>query len=250
MTIDMRFFNVYYFCHLANESMGKLDYASNNAAFTDGQFVGDYEHFPQVSVLRDYCYWLVDSIFYEQASLIDSFGEVSDFNPISWIHQAATQYTGLVLPPSNVKIGQEDFLDAFNNYVEHLEANEAGIYSTVIEAIATEVEYILFQNRDFLMRFNEQQATVFERNPLKRVHIPEWVKRAVLFRDKGRCVFCKKDLTGLYTILEDNEKQFDHIVPLHAGGLNDVCNIQLTCRECNLRKSDTTDTSSLYESAY
>ena len=35
MTIDMKFFNVYYFCHLANESMGKFDYASTNAEFIE-----------------------------------------------------------------------------------------------------------------------------------------------------------------------------------------------------------------------
>lgn len=110
--------------------------------------------------------------------------------------------------------------------------------------------YILFQNRDFLLRFNEQQAVAFEDNPRTRVYIPEWVKRAVLFRDKGCCVFCKKDLTGLYTLLEDNEKQFDHIVPLHDGGINDVCNIQLSCKECNLKKSDSSKTSTLYRSAY
>jgi len=76
------------------------------------------------------------------------------------------------------------------------------------------------------------------------------VKRAVLFRDKGCCVFCKRDLTGLYSILEDKEKHFDHIVPLNEGGLNDVCNIQLSCPDCNLAKSDTSKTSTLYQSAY
>ena len=29
LTIDMKYFNVYYFCHLANESMGKFEYATN-----------------------------------------------------------------------------------------------------------------------------------------------------------------------------------------------------------------------------
>ena len=54
------------------------------------------------------------------------------------------------------------------------------------------MEYILFQNRDFLLRFNEQQAVAFEDNLRKRKYIPEWVKRAVLFRDKGCCVFVKE----------------------------------------------------------
>lgn len=124
------------------------------------------------------------------------------------------------------------------------------LYYDIIENIATEVEYILFQNRDFLLRFNEQQAVAFENNHRERVYVPEWVKRAVLFRDKGRCVFCKKDLTGLYSLLDDNEKQFDHIVSLNEGGINDVCNMQLSCRDCNLEKLDSSKTSTLYQSAY
>ena len=36
--LDMKYFDVYYFCHLANESMGKFEYASTNAEFTEQQF--------------------------------------------------------------------------------------------------------------------------------------------------------------------------------------------------------------------
>ena len=124
------------------------------------------------------------------------------------------------------------------------------LYFEIVGDIAIEVEYILFQNRDFLLRFNDQVAVMFREHPRKRVYVPEWVKRAVLFRDRGCCVFCKKDLTGLYSLLEDNEKHFDHIVPLNEGGINDVCNMQLSCQDCNLSKSDNSMTSSLYQSAY
>ena len=250
MMIDMKYFNVYYFCHLANESMGKFEYASTNAEFTEQRFQIEPEEFPRVSVLREYCSWLVDRVFYEQANLISN-DQAYDFNPISWINQAITKYKEIVISTENeFKFTKEDYLETYNNYLEYINKYEDRLFYSVIYDIATEVEYILFQNRDFLLRFNEQQAVAFEDNPRKRVNIPEWVKRAVLFRDKGCCVFCKKDLTGLYTLLEDNEKQFDHIVPLHDGGINDVCNIQLSCKECNLKKSDSSKTSTLYRSAY
>lgn len=45
-----------------------------------------------------------------------------------------------------------------------------------------------------------------------RRYIPKWVKRAVFHRDKSRCVFCNKDLTGVYTTL--NNSNYDHILPL------------------------------------
>lgn len=251
MTIDMKYFNVYYFCHLANESMGKFEYMRTNAEFTERQFEIENIDFPKVSVLREYCYWLIDRILYEQASSIANTGEVADFAPISWIQQAICKYKGLDVP--NViefTADAEEYLESYNQYIEYLDKIEDGLFYEIIASIAIEVEYILFQNRDFLLRFNEQQAVVFEDKSRKRAYIPEWVKRAVLFRDKGCCVFCKKDLTGLYSLQEDNEKHFDHIVSLNEGGINDVCNIQLSCQDCNLKKSDSSRTSSLYQSAY
>jgi hypothetical protein len=251
ITIDMKFFNVYYFCHLANESMGKFEYITTNAAFTERQFEIEPEEFPKVSVLREYCSWLIERVFYEQANQIANSGEIVDFNPISWINQAILKYRGTDISLSNdFKVDHEDYLEIYNEYIEYLNRYEDGMFDGVIYDIAIEVEYILFQNRDFLLRFNNQQAVAFEDNPRKRVYIPEWVKRAALFRDKGRCVFCKRDLTGLYSLLEDNEKHFDHIVSLNEGGINDVCNIQLSCQDCNLKKSDSSKTSTLYQSAY
>ena len=251
MTINMKFFNVYYFCHLANESMGKFDYASTNAEFTERQFEVEPEEFPKVSVLREYCLWLVDRVFYEQASSIANSSKVADFNPINWINQAVMKYREIDVSINNdFQFDDDDYLEIYNNYLEYLNKYEEGLFYDVISDIAVEIEYILFQNRDFLLRFNEQQAVPFEDNPRKRVYIPEWVKRAVLFRDKGCCVFCKKDLTGLYSLLDDNEKHFDYIVSLNEGGINDVCNIQLSCKDCNLKKSDSSKTSTLYQSAY
>lgn len=44
----------------------------------------------------------------------------------------------------------------------------------------------------------------------------------------GECVVCKFDISAKYHI--------DHIVPLAAGGSNDISNIQLLCPTCNMRK--------------
>ena len=247
----MKFFNVYYFCHLANESMGKFDYVRTNAEFTERQFEIEPEDFPKVSVLREYCSWLVDRIFYEQANSIANTGEVADFEPILWINQAIKQYRNMdVTIKNDFDFDYDDYLETYNNYIEYLDKYEDGLFDSVLYDIAIEIEYILFQNRDFLLRFNKQQASAFEDKPINRAYIPQWVKRAVLFRDKGCCVFCKRDLTGVYSLLEDNEKHFDHIVSLNEGGINDVCNIQLTCQDCNLGKSDTSMTSTLYQRVY
>lgn len=52
--------------------------------------------------------------------------------------------------------------------------------------------------------------------------------KAMLKRQKEKCVVCKIDISNNYHI--------DHIMPLILGGSNEVSNIQLLCPTCNLNK--------------
>lgn len=63
-----------------------------------------------------------------------------------------------------------------------------------------------------------------------REPIPENVRLFVWQRDKGQCVRC-----GSRERLE-----FDHIIPVVAGGSNTERNIQLLCESCNRSKSSST----------
>ncbi|SEP36801.1 HNH endonuclease [Mucilaginibacter sp. OK283] len=131
----------------------------------------------------------------------------------------------------------------------------AGYLEELCEKISHEVFYILFNNRDLLIRFNQIVADhvtgldggFFDeehdcnlgnlfKSPgmLKRVAIPNWCKEAVYFREKGRCCLCGTDITAL--LRSNNKRHFDHMVPLFYGGINDVSNIQLLCAICNLKK--------------
>jgi 5-methylcytosine-specific restriction endonuclease McrA len=75
------------------------------------------------------------------------------------------------------------------------------------------------------------------------------VKKAIFYRDRGKCSFCLKDLTNLISIT--SEKNFDHIVPLALGGINDVTNFQLLCETCNKSKRHfNAETSIIYEKWY
>lgn len=137
----------------------------------------------------------------------------------------------------------------------HQELHESGILEQLFGIIADEIFYLMFNHRDALLRFNsitakyvgsidmdifddeyytEYQHYFNKSGVLKRSEIPEWCKRAVMFRDKGKCCFCGKDLSGILSI--HNQLHYDHIVPLAGGGLNDAANIQLLCSSCNLDK--------------
>lgn len=114
--------------------------------------------------------------------------------------------------------------------------------------LTEEVFHLLFANRTFLLRFNIALSEYLrsgkvtipaeflnDRGRLKRSYIPVWAKKAVYYRDHGRCVLCQKDLSGLLSI--DRNLHYDHIVPLNLFGTNDPCNLQLLCESCNLEKS-------------
>lgn len=142
--------------------------------------------------------------------------------------------------------------DACFDYTFDLQMTEA--YDRLLEQITDEVFHTVFPNRALLSRLHEvlaiyvgeidpeslvdepELAGLFSREGvLKRVRPPRWARRAVFFRDHGHCAICGTDLTGLIDPLP--AKQFDHIVPLDRGGLNDVSNLQLLCQPCNSRKS-------------
>ncbi|MEH7124567.1 HNH endonuclease, partial [Bacillus sp. JJ1773] len=152
-------------------------------------------------------------------------------------------------------------------FLKYLEENEVDkfLYETIIEDILYDdivVEsfiesafYILFLDRKFLHDFNlslseyvdcndnfkEDYFEYISRNGnLKRARFPEWLKDAVFHRDKGICVLCRRDLSGI--VNSDISKHIDHIIPLNykgnnrIGGTNDASNFQLLCDICNTTK--------------
>lgn len=145
----------------------------------------------------------------------------------------------------------------------HDELHITGYLEELFTKIADEVFYLLFNNRELLMRFNylmsqytssitiegldEEDKSLFKKDGvLKRSYVPKWVKNAVYFRDRGRCCNCNKDLTSLVNIV--NKGHYDHIIPLDLGGLNDVTNFQLLCEQCNQEKGKSEIyTSDIYE---
>ena len=154
---------------------------------------------------------------------------------------------GISVEPFRQYIAELDTKENNNLFYAWFLLNEAK-FELLWEKITEEVFHVLFANRAFLLKFNSSLADFLKqglvkippsyldkKGVVKRHSIPAWVKKAVYFRDHGRCVLCNKDLTGLLST--DQTLHYDHIVPLKLWGTNDPCNIQLLCEKCNLEKS-------------
>lgn len=88
--------------------------------------------------------------------------------------------------------------------------------------------FVLRRTRDYekLRREVESLENMERLQGTSREPIPESVRLFVWRRDKGQCVKC-----GSRERLE-----FDHIIPIAAGGSNTERNIQLLCESCNRSK--------------
>lgn len=126
-----------------------------------------------------------------------------------------------------------------------------------IKQIVNETFQLLFGDRGFLLHFNQVVAkfvanlkktdypTILAKDGIfRRKKLPVWAKRGIFYRDRGRCIHCRKDLTG--TMVTGEEAHYDHIVPLAVGGTNDPTNFQLLCGVCNLKKATHLFTSDFY----
>jgi len=113
-----------------------------------------------------------------------------------------------------------------------------GVESTELEALRDRETEVLMVRR-YVLRLNRsheklQREVEALENPMqvedaRREPIPESVRLFVWQRDRGQCVRC-----GSRERLE-----FDHIIPIIAGGSNTERNIQLLCEPCNRSKGAT-----------
>lgn len=272
--LEMEYFNTYYFCSLIQyliEDAG-IDYARTLAEFTNPISDTVRVDFSKESYLHSFVEFVVERVLYEQNKYMardvecaideDGFSKViKEKHKVFYgnclggykyttFELAVIHYHGSVERmqdwiADNVMGSEFDYLDVASRYTEYLEEN----YYDTVESIKKEVLYLLFQNRTFLMKFNTFMSDVIP-GKSERKNLPQWVKRAVFYRDNGKCVICQKDLSGLLDVEEEYEKQFDHIVPLEDGGLNDISNIQLMCSCCNKKKGTQTYTSNVYRFLY
>lgn len=283
--LQVSFYETYYFAlcirNILNDKFAYLRLL--NDFYGDGSHLAYAAPFPRYSAFHSFLDFVISDLMTENTLdckldiLQDTFDQLKrlpsaldDAKPeILPIEHALRHYEiqHISFAEWLAKNGKE-FLDArdddVSSYLDELAQNE--VVQTLQEQAVRETFYLLFGNRHLLLLFNlmmaEQMAetVVREIEPeharyfrkdgiLRRVKIPAWVKKPVFFRDRGLCGNCGVDLSGTVNIW--SEANYDHIVPLANGGLNDVTNIQLLCERCNKKKKDgDAATSSTYEDWY
>ena len=274
MLTEMNYLDVYLLCQTANNLLrGGFERLIDD--FFATQFTEDQNitAFSKESYLHRYCEWVVDQMCWDDmensADLMRKSAKISkgeNWEGTLWVDRLINQYQTDEDEKADIflfygeklqgieRLADEEINDYAYNYLSELTLS--GRYEDCAKKLAREMFYVLFQNRDFLLVFNNTLASyrwmaLSDNNETdKRTNIPHWAKRAVWFRDRGCCVFCGKDLSGLANNLGDRAVHYDHMVSLADCGVNDVANLQLTCRDCNLSKLKRSETSNMYYNWY
>jgi len=262
---EMQYFETYYIANIVTNliegAFSRFEFLGLTSEFFDNDKGKFLEAFPKYSALHKYIGWAIDTYNYEDLTQ-DEMQRVLSGQQKLWVDMALKHH-GFedesfddYLEEKNKTIKAAN-LDDITEYLDELRLR--GVYEELLDKIGEEVFFILFINRGLLESFNsiisqyiseirlEDIDEVFEdEDPilyskafkedgvLQRCNIPKWARKAVFYRDRGKCSSCHKDLTGIINLTTN--KNFDHIIPLAQGGINDVTNLQLLCEQCNKSK--------------
>ena len=279
--ININHYATYYFANIISGILSdQFSYSRNlGENYEEGRIVSLVMPFDRPSAYHKFIFFVIESVIDEAVAKAD----INKIRNYMERYNTMSEYDDIALLPVEKYLKEYDIkYTSFKNWLHNNGKNiksadnddiyeytdnlyQTGAMELLINKIADGVFYITFNDRALLREFNfmasgfvrdvakhdtlldAQITKLFKRDGvLERVDIPEWAKRAVFFRDRGRCVMCDKDLSGTLSLY--NEKNYDHIVPLAQGGINDVSNLQLLCKECNAKKQDkNSDTSTYYQ---
>lgn len=286
MRIEARYYETYELCGIVDQVLrDPFEFAGGLKGLTcDDGWVELTTPFEKHSALHKLITFVVRNVHHEQIESFDLAERQRYFENLKDLPESL-QEMGLTKLPIECALDAHDI--PHETFVEHLasidktfaSASDDDLYHFVQDTFLTEdydrlldptvkeVFHIVFQNRGLLLSFNHYAAGVVARANLDRIadmpmnrfeadgtlqrhRPPQWAQRAVFFRDRGRCVLCDKDLSGLTNL--SNVENYDHIVPLARFGLNDVSNLQLLCAECNRATKDAGPavTASTYQTWY
>jgi hypothetical protein len=244
------FFFVYELAALVDDAAGEQS-SFSRIDWSNPDVVRRLRRFSKDTVLHHFIYQTVSAHQYERANRDGDKIACDEREKIDLLEEALKEYS-INIEPYGPYVARASG-NARNHgypvdcYTPWYENNRAS-FDQLWAALTPEVFHILFPNRSFLLKFNLTLSKYLSlgkamlppdiltsKGFIKRdKNFPSWLKKAVYFRENGRCTFCSVDLSGLLST--DRQIHLDHIVPLARFGINDPSNIQLLCQTCNLKK--------------
>lgn len=235
---EYKFNNVYEFANIISKI---VDDENGFCGYNERQFIESSCKFSKITLLHIYIYTQLLNYYHHEYRELGTCYDEEEYD--KWVNIAENYGTSFKTEYS---------LDNDNNIYQWYQDN-VDVFEELFKYIADEVFYILFSNYSFLVKFNRivvneikndegQRDWEFPQNCINhdrtiiRKKIPEWAKKAVFYRDHGKCVFCGKDLDVSFT--KTRSVNYDHIIPLNKYGANDPCNLQTTCEHCNKSKKN------------
>jgi hypothetical protein len=269
---QLKYYGTYYFCNLIQNVVEGENFGYLRAFDEFFSGLGYQNKFQKDSVLHGFIEFCIDRVFQEDLDKVlyekgEENYKLPDFKDSDFLVCRVLEFYGIERESlidwiSHGRYHVSEFVDdIISQYFRDFIILEVG---DLIERLTEEVFHVLFLNRTFLLEFNllvagcftelieeddEDFKDMFQKpHYFKRARIPIWVKRAVFFRDNGYCVFCPANLSGIIDALPN--ENYDHMVPLANGGINDVSNIQLSCESCNKSKNAQSGTTDIYRRMY
>lgn len=233
MRIEARYYETYELCSIVDQVLrDPFEYASNLEGLTcdDGwiDLTAPFEKHPALHKLIEF---VVRNVHHEQ---IESFDLVEIQRLVENLKDLpeSVQDMQLTTLPIELAFSAHDIPhETFTEYLTSVDktfasASDDDLYHFVQDTFLTEaydrllnqtvkeVFHIVFQNRRLLLSFNDYVSNIIARTKLNKIRElttdrfeangtlqrhrpPQWAQRAVFFRDRGRCVLCVKDLSGL-----------------------------------------------------
>jgi hypothetical protein len=283
--IEVQYYQTYYFANVVDNVLeNPQPFLANLEGFWgDDNYLAFIQPYQEFSAFHQFIEYIIRDLLFDQQINIDLEERRKTLEDKGFICFPAYEMDLKRLPIDHalaahsittegfdlwLKEREKTFFDVTQDdiyeYYQELQLTEE--FDTLITQMVREVFFLMFLNRGALLRFNDIVSRIIGMKPLtevpdeakhlfskkgvlKRVNPPGWARRATFFRDRGRCVLCNCDLSGLLSL--QNKNHFDHVVPLATAGLNDVSNLQLLCESCNTSKAAKKAITSLqYENWY
>jgi hypothetical protein len=269
--IELVFYETYYFANVIKNILeGQLNYLRTLwGFFGDDAYLEFTSPFPKFSAFHRFIGFTISTVLTEGRDEIE-IGDRQDEHKKHQQFKGALEFAPTKMPLNVAMdrfgvahLGFEDwlkqhektFLDADHNDVReyYYDLQSEPEYERFLDKAVAEVFFVLFQNRHVLMAFNKMIASEVHRcaddgidpdyadnfakpGVLRRVASPDWVQRAVFFRDRGLCVLCHKNLTGIVNIWsQENFERHRGAPRVQGASIDAVDRVFSRCDRWSLR---------------